>query len=768
MGTEFEFDREAYSPRAEPAYVQATAVPLGSQLAEMDLPLAPAAPGLGTAVRVVHRGLRGWYWLAVLLGLLVGVPAGVLGWKLCHPMYRSEGLIRIAYSLPEVYQETDQNRPMASFDTFMQSQRSLITSQRVIDASIQRLNNDGWQLLPAQQYKFFSTYLKVDVKPRSELIEISVSDQNPHFAAAATDAVVHTYLDLFKKQQEPADAARMRVLKEDSDKQKGDIEEVGKKLKEYSAEYGTTNLDDFYQSAVSRVTRLEADLADVRAAKAMAPIESSATPQAPAVTRHVPLTEEQVAAVDAKMAKYLNERLDLELKLEQLAARGLLESHKEVAIAKRELEDAKARIAAYLDAFNQSHPDGLASAADHGSTAISARPVSTLTANETNLQKLYDEAVIEMKAMGQKRLRLAETENRLQTLKSEYEKLQKRIDTLEAEARLTDQFGRISIISSGTEPLSPERDLRLPVAAASAGAGLFLPAGLMILFSLLRRRFHYSDDTSIGMSLGQTPLIGILPNLKDGELDNDQSSAAAHGVHQMRVSLQSRMSGRSNAYLVTSAIAGEGKTSLTMSLGLSFAASRFKTLIIDADLVGRHLTGALDVTDIEGLYETLHDGNLRGRIRKFDNNLFVLSAGMANFTDACAVGPAAMRALLAEARRYFHTIIIDTGPILGSLEAAVIAQEVDGVLFAIGRGQQRQAVEKALRRLQSLDANIAGCIFNRAKDADFHSSPYGSSSHYTMSDKPVVAHPNAHRLSRFGPLVQAVANRIPAPMAMPN
>ena len=103
-------------------------MPVGSQLAEMDLPMAPAAQGWGLPSASCIVGC-GWYWLAVLLGLLVGVPAGVLGWKLCHPMYRSEGLIRIAYSLPEVYQETDQNRPMASFDTFMQSQRSLITSR---------------------------------------------------------------------------------------------------------------------------------------------------------------------------------------------------------------------------------------------------------------------------------------------------------------------------------------------------------------------------------------------------------------------------------------------------------------------------------------------------------------------------------------------------------------------------------------------------------------------------------------------------------------
>ena len=61
-----------------------------------------------------------------------------------------------------------------------------------------------------------------------------------------------------------------------------------------------------------------------------------------------------------------------------------------------------------------------------------------------------------------------------------------------------------------------------------------------------------------------------------------------------------------------------------------------------------------------------------------------------------------MQALIAEARNYFDVIIIDSGPILGSLEASVIAPEVDGVIFAISRGQDRPAADAAMRRLRGL------------------------------------------------------------------
>src|SRR6185295_9306504 len=98
------------------------------------------------------------------------------------------------------------------------------------------------------------------------------------------------------------------------------------------------------------------------------------------------------------------------------------------------------------------------------------------------------------------------------------------------------------------------------------------------------------------------------PDLRESD-SVEHRAAAARCIHQIRVLLRAWSAGRkSSVYLVTSTTAKEGKTSLTMSLGLSFAASGARTLVIDCDLVGRHFTNALDAGKMRGLHEALEDG----------------------------------------------------------------------------------------------------------------------------------------------------------------
>ena len=60
----------------------------------------------------------------------------------------------------------------------------------------------------------------------------------------------------------------------------------------------------------------------------------------------------------------------------------------------------------------------------------------------------------------------------------------------------------------------------------------------------------------------------------------------------------------------------------------------------------------------------------------------------------------APRRLLEEARRNFDVILIDSGSVLGSIEATVLAPEVDGVIMAVTRGQQQQLVERSIHHLR--------------------------------------------------------------------
>jgi Mrp family chromosome partitioning ATPase len=235
------------------------------------------------------------------------------------------------------------------------------------------------------------------------------------------------------------------------------------------------------------------------------------------------------------------------------------------------------------------------------------------------------------------------------------------------------------------------------------------------------------------------------------------------------VTLQSQAprDGGCRSYLVSSASPGEGKTSLTMALGLSFAASQMRTLVIDGDIVGRGLTSGLQASQVKGLYEALAAGNLRGLVRKAAGGVHVLCAGNVGSTDACGLSPAAVGALLEQARHHFDVVLIDSGPVMGSVEAAVFAPEVDGVIFTIARGQRPAVVQKAQQRLDALGARIAGVVFNRAQPKDFHRSPFGSSSASSSSASSSdasrsAALPEAPKFTRFGPLVQAVACGMPS------
>jgi len=262
------------------------------------------------------------------------------------------------------------------------------------------------------------------------------------------------------------------------------------------------------------------------------------------------------------------------------------------------------------------------------------------------------------------------------------------------------------------------------------------------------------------------PLLGILPRLPEKLSDPEQAAVAAHCIHQIRIMLQvGQNPDKRRTFMVTSASTGDGKTSLTMALGLSFAASGSKTLVIDCDMVGQGLTHRLKAHGVPGLIETLNLGTLRGHVRKTaTKGLYILPIGNADAVHAGVLSPASIKRLMSACREHFDIIVIDTGPILGSLEASVVATEADGVIVAVARGQQQPLVEKAIKHLRSIGANIFGIVFNRAEERDFQRSVASASIRSVSAHQNEPRHllPDTDESSRFGPLARSVASCLPA------
>lgn len=109
-------------------------------------------------------------------------------------------------------------------------------------------------------------------------------------------------------------------------------------------------------------------------------------------------------------------------------------------------------------------------------------------------------------------------------------------------------------------------------------------------------------------------------------------------------------------------------------------------------------------------------------------NLSVLPVGDAGENDAKCLSRAAVDRLLEACRERYDTIVIDTGPVLGSMEAAFVCAAADDVVVVVARGERRPIVDEALARVSRIGADVAGVVFNRASSADVSRTSYASRS----------------------------------------
>ncbi len=267
----------------------------------------------------------------------------------------------------------------------------------------------------------------------------------------------------------------------------------------------------------------------------------------------------------------------------------------------------------------------------------------------------------------------------------------------------------------------PPQTARRAGAAALAGACAVLVVLLGYGWQEYRTcRVHQAED--VGQA-GGLCLFGTLPDApatvkrrlagvspKPGDPGTRLLSEALDAV-RTRLLYEAETRGL-NVVLVTSAVGGEGKTSLASQLAISLARAWRRTLLLDADMrkpgahrlfgLGRE-PGFSDVLCGEAeLDAVLHATPI--------SRLWTVPAGTANdhALQALAqdVGP-----LLAELKSRYDFVIIDCPPVLPVADALMLGQHVDGVLLSVLRGTSRlPLVHEARRRLHALGIPVLGAV----------------------------------------------------------
>ena len=179
--------------------------------------------------------------------------------------------------------------------------------------------------------------------------------------------------------------------------------------------------------------------------------------------------------------------------------------------------------------------------------------------------------------------------------------------------------------------------------------------------------------------------------------------------------------------LVTSAIGGEGKTTLAAQLAARCGNAGISTLLIDADLRRASLCPLLDVPEGLGLSDVLrNEAKVEDVVIPVQGGTFhLLAAGTPVQDTSRILQRHDFAMLIAQLRQQYEMIIIDSPPVLPVPDALILGQWTDGALlaarFEISRSPQ---VERARRQLDNAGIPLLGTVINGMRSSDSYYGRY--------------------------------------------
>ena len=274
-------------------------------------------------------------------------------------------------------------------------------------------------------------------------------------------------------------------------------------------------------------------------------------------------------------------------------------------------------------------------------------------------------------------------------------------------------------------------------------AGLILGALVAFLQESADDSVHSSDDLKKQLTV---PMLGMVPSfssVKSGfspkltfqrqEIESIPTIQQFFHWQPFRESLDLiyqnlqllNTEGGLKSLVITSALAGEGKSTFALGLAISAARLHQRVLLIDGDLRSPSLHKMLGLPNEIGLANLLIDNNPIPLIQKNTDeseygNLAVLTAGTGSTDPAKLLSSQRLRRLISTFEKSYDLVIIDAPPTSGMVDAMLLASRASGILMVGRIGHvSRSEVIKASSSLGRL--NLIGIIANDVSDKGLNS-----------------------------------------------
>lgn len=289
----------------------------------------------------------------------------------------------------------------------------------------------------------------------------------------------------------------------------------------------------------------------------------------------------------------------------------------------------------------------------------------------------------------------------------------------------------VSVAEEAETPTSPISPKKVRNVALGFTVGLLFG----VIGALVRDRFDNTvKDTTLLQQLTDSVLIGSIPydrRLRDqAPIEFATSTAPVAEAHRaLRTNLKFLSVDKPpRMLLVTSAIAGEGKSTTAINVALSLAELDYRVVVVDADLRRPRVAEYLGLVPGVGVSSVLANDATVDEVVQTSGytNLWALAAGPPPPNPSELLASSAAQTLLHDLSRAFDYVVIDSPPLLPVTDATALATQCDGTILVTRFGfTRREDVARAAANLETVGATLLGVVMGVVPTSTREGGRYG-------------------------------------------
>lgn len=690
------------------------------------LPQPPALTATPDAVSLLKALKRRWL-VASILGILAAAVVGVSAWMLISARFTAFALLQVSSKTSPLF---DRGNSREDFLIMMKTTAARLKSRDVLmrtlsqeavrDLGLIKKHPDTLSTLT-----WLEEVLKVEVQDNSELLTVSLTGEEPGDLQIIVNNMVKSFMTIVGNEEKARRNERLEKtrllytagkekLAEKINAKDNLLKSQGVKdplaminvLQNLQLELRQAQADGSHYRF--DLERKNAQLANLQAAKKALDKQAAADILVKDLQDY-----DQNLRKDVELMERKEKYIDLMLKEGHPPGdSNITNARQELARIKARVDDRTAKARAEIAAKIKQKQD-----ADY------ELAIANVQAELVPLEKFVAETQGRIESLTKEMERVNVSTKRYDMLDGEITQEQRNVDRLfevhkqaqmevETEARIT--------------PIG-EAELQNRDAKKRAVFLIMAPIGAFVLvlvavawWEFSARRIQEPDEVVMGLAMR---VVGAVPEMPDPRRRLADPAAEALVRHNLIESIDAirtmllRNAGLENlrVIMVTSAVAGEGKTSLASNLAMSLARAGRKTLLIDCDLRRPSAHQLFEQPLQPGFSEViLNEVDLPDAVRPTtDAHLFLLPAGLWDRNVVQELAKSGVTSIFEKLRHEFDFIIVDSHPVLGATDSLLIGQYVDAVLVSLMRDvSQMHNVHVACQQLATLGIRVFGAVVN--------------------------------------------------------